>query len=96
MGDCFKGMGTEKPKKFKFVRITKFAKQSFANQTALLSTSSNPLTRKSSFSGRHKQMFTDKLLEYFESSKTTASDSTKNIETIMNLMQQGKEGLVTD
>lgn len=51
MGDAFKQMGTSTPAPFKPMSLLKFAKLSAANQTGLLSLSSNPIVGKNAFSG---------------------------------------------
>lgn len=93
MGDCFKKMGTSAVRKFKMIPLNKFLKMSSANQTGLLSLSSNPIVGKSAFSGRHKQIFTDEFINYLDSSKSTTTGVTKNIETLRNLLMQTRERL---
>lgn len=93
MGDCFKKMGTSGVRKFKMLRMNKFSKLSSANQTGLLSLSSNPIVGKSAFSGKHKQIFTDEFIEYLDSSKSTTTGVIKNIETLRNLLAQTRENL---
>lgn len=93
MGDCFKKMGTSEIVRFKMIPLSKFSKMSSANQTGLLSLSSNPVVGKSAFSGRHKQIFTDEFIDYLDSSKSTTTGVTKNIETLRNLIMQTREGL---
>lgn len=96
MGDCFKGFGTSTPVLSHLISLERFSKMSSANQTGLLSMSSNPMIGKSSFSGRHRQIFTDEFLEYFESSKSVTTSTTMNIESLKNLMLQVKENLLVE
>lgn len=94
MGDCFKSMGTSSEESFRMMPLIKFSKMSSANQTGLLSLSSNPIVGKSAFSGVHKQIFTDEFIKYLVSVKGSSGGLTKNIETLKNLMSQTKEGLI--
>lgn len=93
MGDCFLRMGTGSEKTFKMIPLLKFSKMSAANQTGLLSLSSNPIVGKSAFSGYHKQVFTDEFIEYLDSSKGSSTGVTKNVETLKNLLMQTRENL---
>lgn len=93
MDDSFKQMGTSMPEKFRMIPLLKFSKLSSANQTGLLSLSSNPIVEKIAFSGTDCQIFTDELIQYLDSTKSTSTGVTKNIGTSRNLMMQTRESL---
>lgn len=93
MGDAFKHMGTSPPRQVALLEIKKFAKMCSANQTGLLSLSSNPMIGHSAISARHVQMFTDEFMDYINSSIAPTTGITKTIETLKNLMSQVRQSL---
>jgi len=96
MGDAFSKMGQQMSLPFNLIKLHKYSKMSSANQTGLLSLSSNPVIGKSAFSGKHKQIFTDEFLDYLEKTQPAADGSVKNIETLKNLLAQTRESLRKD
>lgn len=88
LDNAFSKMGVARPKKFKQIPIRKYAQLTSANQTGLLS-----ITSLSVFSGYTTHLFTDKFYEYMETTHVTSSSVRKNMETLLNIMQNTKSSL---
>lgn len=94
LDDAFEKIGSQPLARFKPIPIYKYAKLTSANQTGLLSVTSSQVTSRSVFSGKHMHTYTDSFFEYMETTRSNAVAVKKNMETLVNILQNVKVDLL--